>query len=212
MSPWCAGIALFSLVSCSATTSVLRSDLPLPGSWLEVSILLTGSEASDEKSERCLRLARDHGIWVHSAAALKVAFTLEENHNRVTVGRYGAPPLRDEIRPQWSMQSLCLNALTMAAEAAGRSVAVMKIDPASGCVMRGAVEGKSVTGYLAASYEEAISDAMLRAAQQGMNYLALDAVEKKSSSTMVSGRGFVCAATPANPAVAPAPNPAAEDE
>lgn len=196
------------LLACSSPSAVLRSDEPLPGSWLQVALLVTGSESSDDKFDRCVRTARDHGIWVHAQAPIKLVFSLEPSSNRITLGRYGAPALRDEIRPQWSMQALCLNGLTMAAEAAGRSVAVMKADPGPGCVMRGAVEGKSTASFTPSTYEEAVGDAMLRAAQQGMNYLAMDAVDKRASSVQISGRGFFCEGPPR----APARGTAGEDE
>lgn len=187
----CLPAGLF-LVGCSSSSAVLRSDEPLPGAWLQVAMMVTGPESSDDKFDRCVRTARDHGIWVHVQAPLKLIFSLKNDGNRISLGRYGSPPLRDEIRPQWSMQALCLSGLTMAAEAAGRSVTIMKADPGPGCVMRGAVEGRSTASFTAATYEEAIGDAMLRAAQQGMNYLSMDGVEKRSASVLVSARGFVC--------------------
>lgn len=184
------------LLGCSGPSAVLRSDEPLPGAWLQVALLVSGAESSDDKFDRCMRTARDHGIWVHAKAPIKLVFSLEENSNRITVGRYGSQAVRDEVRPPWGMQALCLNGLTMAAEAAGRNVAVMKSDPGPGCVMRGAVEGKSTAAFSPATYDEAIGDAMLRAAQQGMNYLAMDAVDKRASSVTISGRGFVCEGVP----------------
>jgi hypothetical protein len=194
------------LVGCSGPSAVLRSDEPLPGAWLQVAMLVTGSESSDDKFDRCVRTARDHGIWVHAQAPIKLVFSLDTTGNRITIGRYGSPPVRDEIRPQWSMQALCLSGLTMAAEVAGRNVAIMKTDPGPGCVMRGAVEGKSTASFTPATYEEAVGDAMLRAAQQGMNYLSMDAVEKRSAQILISGRGFICSGT------APGIQRATEDE
>ena len=188
---WYLPVALLTL-GCSESSAVLRSDEPLPGAWLQVAMMLTGPESSDDKFDRCVRTARDHGIWVQVRAPIKLIFSLKSSGNRITLGRYGAPPLRDEVRPQWSMQALCLSGLTMAAEAAGHNVTIMKADPGPGCVMRGAVEGKSVASFTPATYEEAIGDAMLRAAQQGMNYLSLDGVEKRSTSVLVSARGFSC--------------------
>lgn len=200
MSPRSLPLVCTLLLGCSTSSSVLRSDEPLPGAWLQVAMLVTGSESSDDKFDRCVRTARDHGIWVHAHAPIKLVFSLESSSNRITLGRFGAPPLRDEIRPQWSMQALCLSGLTMAAEAAGRNVAVMKSDPGPGCVMRGAVEGKSTASFTPSTYEEAVGDAMLRAAQQGMNYLAMDAVDKRATSVQISGRGFVCESVPKVPA------------